>query len=357
MEEESATLNKTNDTCLNRLPDPHSSIDTLQEPFLHFDENTDLSFEDKSAIFCSLVALVKAEYPFDSALQDRTAQFLKCISPDWDKTGLADTLATELVPSSAGSLSGFVESITTLLSSPHSTVVAAALLLLRNALYFSSLSVRYRLVESDLITKVFATVQPHPLPIAGNETMFGRLVNVIDDCILLTQPWSLINLGITTAIDAFNVREMIFRKVVLPLSQFVTFLISNRYLLNGDLLFSFMYLLYIHIRISQFHRPTLEFVLASPIVMAITSCLSIIEDLSVLGNILSHINFSLKEWKNEGPEVTQSGKRMMQALNSEGFEDILEHVLKPTTDMNWSLWIPLPDNAISKLLGLNVPEE
>ncbi|KAK2957843.1 hypothetical protein BLNAU_7277 [Blattamonas nauphoetae] len=331
MERESETLNETNDTCLNRLPYPRSSSDTLHEPFLNFDEDSDLSFEDKSVIYTSLVALVKAEYPFDDFLQFKAARLLENLEPGWGDQYLANGLVTELVPSSAGSPSDFIESILTLLSSPHSTVVAAALSFLNETARISSPQFQSRLVESDLISNVLATVQPHTLPISGNETIFDIIINIIDNCLYLASPFSLEQLGKIAAVDQFNHREIIFHKVVIPSSQFVTFLITNRNRLEENLLRSFMTLLDRFIEIGPFHHPTLEFVLASPIAMAFSRCLSFVENEYCLDTTLNYIHRTIYDWKKQSREVEQPAKRMMQALISEGFEDTLEQVLKNDT--------------------------
>ncbi|KAK2942174.1 hypothetical protein BLNAU_22901 [Blattamonas nauphoetae] len=91
----------------------------------HVRESSPL-FIHKSAVYRSLVALVKTDDPFDNALQDRAAQFLKSLEPKRDEN-LANRLITDLVPSSAGSASGFVDSVLILLSSPHSTIVEATI--------------------------------------------------------------------------------------------------------------------------------------------------------------------------------------------------------------------------------------
>ncbi|KAK2944761.1 putative Poly (ADP-ribose) glycohydrolase (PARG) [Blattamonas nauphoetae] len=181
-----------------------------------------LLFEDKSTIYNSLVALVKVEYPFDDALQDRAVRFLKDLEPAWDEHDYAVKLATDLVPSSASPFSGFIEGILTLLSSPHSTIVEATFKFLRCTIGTVSPAIRDGLMESDLVAKVFATVQPHTLPLSGNPS-------IIIDCIYLAFPSSLMDVGNTsTNIDPSKNREMILHKVVLPSSQFVTFLITNR---------------------------------------------------------------------------------------------------------------------------------
>ncbi|KAK2957783.1 hypothetical protein BLNAU_7217 [Blattamonas nauphoetae] len=320
-----------------------------------FDVNSEMSFDAKATIYCSLVALVKAEYPFDKALQDRCVQFLKSLEPKWSfDQDYTAKLVTDLVPSSAGSSSGFVPSIVTLLSLPHSIVVEAALSFLSRTTQVSSSKIQNRLVVSDLVPNLLATFQPHTLPFSQNETILYNLIRIINDCIDLALPWSLRELRITAEVDKLNHREMIFQRVVLPSSQYVTLLISTRPVLNEDFFRSFMSLLCTHVRICPFHRPTLEFVLASPIVMTFSSCLSFIERDGHLFSHLNLINHSLKDCESEGREVAQSAKRMIQALFSEGFEDTLDQKMMNDKDGNYGLSVVSNCHSISKLLGSNV---
>ncbi|KAK2960019.1 hypothetical protein BLNAU_4902 [Blattamonas nauphoetae] len=353
MENDSESSTTSSETYLNRLPNRHSTVDYLHHPFLVFDENSVLSFLDKSRFYRSLVALVKADYPFDNALQDKAVQFLKNLTPIGYETGYSAKLVTELVPSSAGSLSGFVESIITLLSSHCSTVVETAFSFVYLTLFDSSLTVRCRLMESGLISKALATVQPHTLPIAANKTLIDKFVWTFFYCINLALPTSLSELGITAAADQFNHREMILQEVVLPSSQFMTFLISNQPILNRDLFQSFMYLLISYLRLGPFHRPTLEFVLASPIVMGFSSYLSFVEHGYFLCETLVNLHNSLKLWKKEGPEVAESGKRMIKALFSEGFEVTLEQMVMQNKDGDYGHRLTVYCLDVSELLGSN----
>ncbi|KAK2942610.1 hypothetical protein BLNAU_22461 [Blattamonas nauphoetae] len=97
MEEESVALKPSIDACLSVTSELPSTVTPEEEPFLNFDPNAQLSFEDMSRIFNSLVVLVKAGYPFDNALEDRAAQFLESLEPEWDEQDLADKLVEELV--------------------------------------------------------------------------------------------------------------------------------------------------------------------------------------------------------------------------------------------------------------------
>ncbi|KAK2961655.1 hypothetical protein BLNAU_3453 [Blattamonas nauphoetae] len=307
-----------------------------------------VSFQDQSTIYCSLVTLVKAEYRFNNALQDRAAQFLKGLEPSLGERDLATKLVTELVPSSDGSISGFIDSILTLLSSLHSTVAASALSLLHQTTRAASPAIQSRLVESDLIPKVLSTVRPHTLPIAENEEIIAHLL------IIIASPASLIGISLINPVKKFNHRDMIFQKVVLPSTQIVTYLISNRHILTEDLFYSFMSLLSTFLRICPFHRPTLEYVLASPIAMAYSSCLSFAEHNFRLWMNLDSINQSLQEWRSYNSEVIQSAKRMMQASFSEGFEDTLEQMMNHDRNGKYGNDVVYDCNSISRLLGSNV---
>ncbi|KAK2943437.1 hypothetical protein BLNAU_21620 [Blattamonas nauphoetae] len=280
--------------------------------------------------------------------------FPKDLEPEWDYDDYGDRRVIDLVPSLAGSPSGFINSIVILLSSSHSTMIAAGLSFLHKTASHSSPQIQYRLVESDLVFKVLAIVQPHTLPISENGKIIDNLIWNIVNFLDLAHPFYVSEIGLTIAVDAFNHREMIFQKVVFPSSELLTFLISNRNLLNRALLCSFMNLLNRLLEVGPFHRPTLEYLLASPIVMAFSSCLSIVEDGLPLSATLNNIKQSLKEWKKEGAEVVQSGKRMMQALFSEGFEDRLEQMSMRDRDRRFRNCLIRNYRLISELMGTNV---
>ncbi|KAK2963464.1 hypothetical protein BLNAU_1506 [Blattamonas nauphoetae] len=288
MEEEKVALNTANDACLNPSPESHSTVNGLHNSFLNSVPNTDLTFEDKSTIYCSFVALVKDNYHFDDALQDKATQFLKSLEPKWDQVDLADKLVTDLVPSSTRSHSGFIST----------------------------------------------TVQPHTLQISGHETIIDNLFSIINQFVYLAHPSYLKMLNITSAVDSWNHCEMIFQKVVIPSSQFVMLLLSNRDFLESSLTDSLMNLLGVLLRMGPFHRPTLEFLLDSPCVMVFSSRLSLVEVCPSLWETLIQINDSLEEWKKPGPEEVQSGKQMIRALIAEGFENTIEQVLMHAMDAN-----------------------
>ncbi|KAK2960005.1 hypothetical protein BLNAU_4888 [Blattamonas nauphoetae] len=184
-----------------------------------------------------------------------------------------------------------------------------------------------------------------------------KLLSVTGDCLSIATPYFVGELGITAAVRQSNHREMVFQKVLLPSSQSMAFLISNRFFLEGDVFGSFMNLLDRFIEICPFHIPTLDFILASPIAMAITSCLTLVEDNYRVWVTFQHIYKSLEDWKKEGPEVVQSGKLMLQALFSEGIEVTLEQMSMNNKHGCFGMSVVNDCLEIPQLMGSNVNDQ
>ncbi|KAK2960033.1 hypothetical protein BLNAU_4916 [Blattamonas nauphoetae] len=100
---------------------------------------------------------------------------------------------------------------------------------------------------------------------------------------------------------------------------------------------------------APYHVPTLEFVLASPVVWTIAGTLSSPETIWKTYHLLNPINSSLDEWKEKGPEVVEYGQRMVLALFSEGFEETLEQMRMNDKDAQQELPVTrlahLPPNS------------
>ncbi|KAK2951211.1 hypothetical protein BLNAU_13827 [Blattamonas nauphoetae] len=108
------------------------------------------------------------------------------------------------------------------------------------------------------------------------------------------------------------------------------------------------------IRIGLFHGPTLDYIVTSPIAMAFSSCLSFVEDSKSLNLTIFILQHSFREWNDESAEVAQSGKRMLQALFSEGLEDTLEQTLMHEKSEDIGVEVASRCVSFSQLLGSNV---
>ncbi|KAK2953284.1 hypothetical protein BLNAU_11747 [Blattamonas nauphoetae] len=305
---------------------------------------------------CESVALVTEEYQFNDALKFKAQSFLSHLGPRWNDDKAADKIVAELVSTSPGSSAAFFDSVLVLLSSPHSMVAESAFTFLNSVLLSCSSAIRLLFVEVDFITNMFAIIQPHTLPIARNVGRIHSLIGLIKNSIKIASPLHLEKLGVTDEVNTFNHREIICQKAVIPSGQFVTFLISNRYLLDKWLFHQFMELLCTLVDISPYHRPTLEFVLASPIVMAIPSRLSFYEDTRPVYDTLPLINNSFRLWGRREAEAVPSSKRMIQALVSEGFEDMLDQVMMFNESASFGDDIIEESQIFSHFLGSNISQ-
>ncbi|KAK2953802.1 hypothetical protein BLNAU_11205 [Blattamonas nauphoetae] len=293
--------------------------------FLQFVPNVELSFEDKSAIYCSLVSLIRGNCELDDALQDKAATFLQSLHQPRLKEPDANRIISELVPSTNRSSSGFICTICILLSSSHPKIVVASLWLLHESLMLSSPDHKIDLVQTDFISQLFTILHPLTLPISGNEIIFNLLNWILISSIRLAESTTVRALGIIEPAAQNSHRELVLQRAIQPSSQYLSFLHQQFSLIaTGDLGAGFGTLLGRLLHIGPFHHPTLEFVLNSPIVITSQDFLTFAEESYSSHDLLFEIHKSTNELKTQGPEAAQSGKQMMQALISEGFEDSLE---------------------------------
>ncbi|KAK2956630.1 hypothetical protein BLNAU_8471 [Blattamonas nauphoetae] len=335
-------------------PDSGLTVQLEHTAFLNLDSNSHLSFEDKSTLYCSLVSLVQSNHIFDEALQDKTVKFLENLKPGRTALQLANQIISKLVPSPDTTQSRFIDSIYILVSSPHTKIVSAALAFLEGSFMSSSKRYKTQVFDVDFVPRILSIIQPHTLTVSGNENLFCSLNHILSSSINLAHSRCMDTFGITEPPTLHNRREIIFQRHIQPLSQYLSFLCSNRYFFatvesSGGM----QSLLGRVLQISPFHHPTLEFVLASPIVMTIPSFLSFVEHSGALWNILADILYLMCEWKKHSTEVAQSGKRMIRALLSDGMEDTLEQLLLSNQNCDFSGGVVLNCVFVLRLLGWN----
>ncbi|KAK2961830.1 hypothetical protein BLNAU_3267 [Blattamonas nauphoetae] len=382
--------NTISEACIHPSPESKPIIQKVPVSLLTFEANSELSLEDELSLFDSLVVLVKENSPLHHPLQDNAVQLLESLKSKWDQTDRVANRRTDLISNSTGSPSDFLESIFTLLSSPHLRVVAAALSLLYQITSQTSTEMHLRLVETDFIGNILTHVHQHTQQIAGNDTILCSLLGILEVILFIAQPIVFREIGVITPFDAFNHRDLIFQEVISPSSPFLHHLCRNVFFLSRSLSHSFLRLLDTLLHLSPFHRATLEFVLAAPIVMAFASCLSLVEEWNPLRASLRSISRSLKEWKeqpanhlsqvkywegythpfehmfrsasrnewkHEVPDAQRSGKQILAVLISEGFEDTLDEMLMHEKGRLHDLAVFNECRDLSRWLGSNVADD
>ncbi|KAK2958846.1 hypothetical protein BLNAU_6095 [Blattamonas nauphoetae] len=259
-----------------------------------------MSFEDQSRLYNIIVSLVQAEYPLDDDLQRKASSFLWNLPPDYIHSDTAHKYLTKLVPDG---------------------------------------------------NETF--IKPQDMPIPTDSNLYCELFKMLDNSLRIVRLDEIKDLPHTDAVGPLNYRELIFRKVVLPSTQYLLTLCRNRHLLSSDIMMFFMPIMGTLLRIGPFHRPTMEFILSHRLLLAFPSLLAFCEENDMNSFNVGRIYSSLQEWKDQGAEVTKSGKRMMQALFSEGLKDTLDQILMITEYGVYGTILIEYALSIPQLLGSN----
>ncbi|KAK2951537.1 hypothetical protein BLNAU_13559 [Blattamonas nauphoetae] len=86
-------------------------------------------------------------------------------------------------------------------------------------------------------------------------------------------------LDIEDALEQLPIHETVLKQVLVPSEQFIWHLFKNRFsIIDGDLSEEFLHFLAHFLEISPYDQPTRDFVLNMPVILSISSCLTLFED-------------------------------------------------------------------------------
>ncbi|KAK2960084.1 hypothetical protein BLNAU_4967 [Blattamonas nauphoetae] len=285
-----------------------------------------MPFEDKLSMFRSLLAMVKADFPFDDALQSKAV-----LSPH-----------------------GFTDSIEILLSTPHQRIVLATLSFLHYTIVSITFGRLIHLIDTDLIHRIHTALQSHALRVSSQEQIFIRLNWILTFVVSHVDPDSLRSLHLSSTSEINTLREQIFQKVIVPSSLYLHTHIKNRAFFPSTSSSSFLDLLNILVWISVYHLPSLKLAISLPIPFTFARSFSFDDTDWPIRRFLWSFSGSLTEWEEEGGEAKQNGAKLMQALWSEGMLDELELLLMDGNVGRPANVADQPTEQILNLLGRNV---
>ncbi|KAK2950938.1 hypothetical protein BLNAU_14128 [Blattamonas nauphoetae] len=320
---------------------------------MSFSIESDLSFEESSHIFRSFLAAMKDSCPLDDLLLDKVVFLLKKLTPSSTVSAIK---TAELIPSSDGSSTEFVNQMALLLSSPHRKLVEATLSFVFITIMEAAPPLQMKLVEADLLSKVLQAIQSHISLGHPSEELHWNLFGIIFKASRLAKPYSLPHLEIVDDIAKHNHYEMLFLKLYRPSALYLSRLFANRYLFAQDRMArSFLILLGDLHQICPFHRPTLDLLIAQSIDLASISCLACVEMDDSLTVFLHSVQYGIKQWSKEGPYVKQNGRRLIQALTLEGYADIIEERVLNCASGHYGVMVVLYGRHTAQQLGGNIP--
>ncbi|KAK2955475.1 hypothetical protein BLNAU_9522 [Blattamonas nauphoetae] len=324
-------------------------------PFLNWDDDDIVSAHEQAVIFLSLSATVKVQPAPDDSLKTKVVNFLESV--DTDDEEAADTFLSRIASFSDQSMSDFVQSIVTLLSTSSEAIAAATMAMLHRLLQNCSDEILFALVKADLISQLIVTLDPQSVSLSDCEDMHTCLIDIITKSFRLAAPHSLATLRIEDGYERPFVYETIFQKVLSPSEKYVYHLYTNRYsIVDGDQSAQLMCLLGRLLRISPYHQPTMDTVLVLPVVLAIPSCLSFFEVENSIWCFLNIFVTSKWEW-HKVFEMHQKWKKVHPILRLEGIEDVMEEKLQndQNSDGFYGPTIVATSIKLNNLQGINLP--
>ncbi|KAK2951509.1 hypothetical protein BLNAU_13531 [Blattamonas nauphoetae] len=324
--------------------------------FMKWNGNQVASTSVNSAIFGSLVSLIKDGFPFNDRLEEKAASFLDSITnpvffrSEYSILGIDPSFSPE-------SLIAFVTSITVLLSSSNQTIMKASMKLLDNQFVLCSSNGRLALLRAGIIPQIINTLNPLSLSIPEAVYVHTYLIQIIANAFWLSTPTGLSNHKTEDKIERQAVHETVLQHVIAPSEKYIGHLCRNRHSITDEGMGRGLMLILTRIlQISPYNQSTIGVVLNLPLFLTIPSWLTVLENESLISSFLHAMVNIQQEWNRTSGEVRQRWKKVDRLLRKEGIEDVIEDKLRNNQQdfvggvlVEYSLdW--------NDLLGMNLPQ-
>ncbi|KAK2959934.1 hypothetical protein BLNAU_5131 [Blattamonas nauphoetae] len=336
----------------SELPSPTSacSIDCI--PFLRWYDNQERSWFGQTVVFQSLVATLKLQPALDVSLETKAVTFLESMSLS-DEESAVDLLSAH-VSHSDGSLTDFVQSIVTLISSPNRGITKPTLGMLNVLICKCSAESLLALVKADLIGQIIAPLNPLSLSLTDAVDIHTILSFCITNSVSLATQTVLSQLKVSDENEQQAAHETVRHQVLTPLKQYLFLLCMNHFsIFERELSRCFLLLLAWLVEMCPFDKRTLELVLDSPVFLTIPSCLTFFENDQSIWYFQSEMVDNQREWNKKGGEVQHMGEFVHRVLRMEGIDDVIEERLMNDRSSDYANRIVVDSIEWSNMLGMN----
>ncbi|KAK2940459.1 hypothetical protein BLNAU_24631 [Blattamonas nauphoetae] len=324
-------------------------------PFLNWQYYRNQSIQEKSVIFQSLVATVKLQPTLDDSLETKAVRFLESLNPRKSKS--AGAFLRSLGQTTDESLTVFIQSIVTLISSANQAITAAAMKMLNALITPHPKEVAQPLIKANLIPQLIITLNPQSLSFTEAVDIHINLMKIISNCVLLATLNGLARLCIKDGNEQQALHETMLKQVLIPSENYICHLCVNCFSIVGDAQMScFLELLAELLRICPYFQPTMDFVLHMPVVLTIPSCLTFFEVDKSIWNFLIDMNNAQREWNTTQGEVRQMWKTVQRMLRMEGIEDVIEEKLRNNKSEYFGNFTVAFSIGWNNQQGMNLPQ-
>ncbi|KAK2948267.1 hypothetical protein BLNAU_16803 [Blattamonas nauphoetae] len=282
---------------------------------------------NKSVIFQSLIEMIKTHPQFNESLEEDIVAFLTRITPT--NRAESDEVLNCLAPSADGSLASFVESITFLVSSSSKAIVKTSVRLLEELCMRCSLTIRRQLIQDGILQKIMAVIDSDALfsQDFGETPLFLSLI--IRSFLRLGTLRGMERGQVVSQNEQQELHDLILRQVIIPSEGFLRFLYHvHPSVVDGDRSFIFLGNLTRFIQICPYYDLTITHILGLPVILTITSSLTIIVTDSSIWTFLDDLNECIWEWNSERRKTRSNVRLLFRSFVAEGFDDLKEQRLQ-----------------------------
>ncbi|KAK2959573.1 hypothetical protein BLNAU_5351 [Blattamonas nauphoetae] len=323
-------------------------------PFLNWDEEKLLTENEQPIIFRSLVATITSQPSLNESLKAKAVEFLESVEPDG---GDSDALLTSLASPSDETLTGLIQCIVVLVSSPMQIIVSTTINMLNLLISSCSSQVLLALVNADMIPLLITILSPLSLSFTKAKYIHTYLIANVTYGVMLATRLFLTDFKSDSHDNQQAVCETVLKQVLVPSEQYIRHLCVNRYsIVDGYQCEWFLDLLAQLLQTCPYYQPTMDFVLHMPVCLAITSCLTFFENHESIRRLFNNmVNFQA-DCIEQSRDFRRSGTTMMRSLKMEGFDDVMEQRLLYDETGDLAEDIAIDSTELNILLGMNIEE-
>ncbi|KAK2949250.1 hypothetical protein BLNAU_15853 [Blattamonas nauphoetae] len=155
-------------------------------PFLTWNVNDPLTVDSVSAVFVSLVSMVRDDYNFDEELLKQASTFFSSIIRRATPGSFFESFLKTMREDPTDSIPTLLDSTIILLLSSHHSIIRDTLSFIAKVLDWSSLSNRLALVSSKLISRILSTPHLRDLSVIDNKDILNKILEILGKSLQLS---------------------------------------------------------------------------------------------------------------------------------------------------------------------------
>ncbi|KAK2963794.1 hypothetical protein BLNAU_1363 [Blattamonas nauphoetae] len=303
--------------------------------FLRIEPDTIHTIQQASPPFLSFVNFIKEGNNLDSEETRHACTLLTILTPSSGQKFTSDEILFELIQTGDGSCCGFANSIVTLLSSSNEEIIKSTLSLLKQVVCSRPPTTRFDIIDTKLFALLPQSFYEQDLHLLTHTGLC--LMRIVNSNLFMLRPGNTQSICQKRQISVNIFQHTFIDQFFNPIIPFLNFIcngrrriknsnISNDSSGSSDLNDSsdFSDLLGTIVDFSPFLKETTQYILSSPLALALTDCFHFYETDEAITILFERLMRGVGAWPREGQDVRKRWQRILVKLDDEGFSDEIE---------------------------------